>query len=97
MLQYYDSIKKAYVSAGQKVCVGVRPEYLQPGLSTPVEGEVTFIESQGREILYDLKLSDGQMLRSIQGSERICKLGDKVSWGIDMDAVLFFDEQGDRI
>jgi inositol-phosphate transport system ATP-binding protein len=92
-----DSIKKAYVSAGQKVCVGVRPEYLQPGLSTPVEGEVTFIESQGREILYDLKLSDGQMLRSIQGSERICKLGDKVSWGIDMDAVLFFDEQGDRI
>lgn len=92
-----DSIKKAPVSAGQKVCVGVRPEYLQPGFPTPVEGTVTFIESQGREILYDLKLNDGQIFRSIQGSERICKLGDKVSWGIDMDAVLFFDEQGDRI
>ncbi len=95
--QLPDKIRNASVSAGQKITVGVRPEYVNPDFTTTLEGEVTFIESQGREILYDLTLAGGQVFRSIQSGERLCKLGDKIRWGIDADSVLFFDEQGDRI
>ncbi len=92
-----DQIKGASVSAGQKIAIGVRPEYLQPDFATAIEGEVTFIESQGREILYDLKLGGGQIFRSIQSSEQTCKLGDQIHWGIDVNSVFFFDEQGVRL
>ena len=90
-------IKGASVRAGQHITVGVRPEYLQPDFATPIEGEITFIESQGREVLYDLTLAGGQVFRSIQSGEPICRLGDRIRWGIDADAVFFFDENADRI
>jgi inositol-phosphate transport system ATP-binding protein len=92
-----DRIKGASVTAGQNITVGVRPEYLQPDFATPIEGEVTFIESQGREILYDLTLAGGQVFRSIQSRRRVCDLGDRVRWGIDADAIFFFDEKGNWI
>ena len=92
-----DRIKAASVTAGQNIAIGVRPEYLQPDFATPVNGEVTFIESQGREVLYDLTLAGGQVFRSIQRGTPVCAFGDRISWGIDADAVLFFDEQGNRI
>ncbi len=92
-----DRIKTASITAGQNIAVGVRAEYLQPDLATPIEGEITFIESQGREILYDITLAGGQVFRSIQGGEQDCKLGDRIRWGIDVDAVFFFDKQGMRI
>ena len=66
-----------------------------PGIT--IEGEVTFIESQGREILYDLTLAGGQVFRSIQTGKKICSLGDRIRWGIDTDAAFFFDERGSRI
>ncbi len=92
-----DRIKGAPVTAGQNITVGVRPEYLQPDFATPIEGEVTFIESQGREVLYDLTLAGGHVFRSIQTGQQDCKLGDRIRWGIDADAVFFFDEEGNRI
>jgi len=92
-----DRIKGASVTAGQNITVGVRPEFLQPDFATPIEGEISFVESQGREILYDLTLAGGQVFRSIQSGEQVCKLGDRVRWGIDADAVFFFDDQGNRI
>ena len=90
-------IKAAPVGAGQNITVGVRPEYLQPDLATPIEGEITFIESQGREVLYDVTLAGGQVFRSVQGGEPICKIGDRIRWGINADAVFFFDEHGIRL
>ena len=92
-----DRIKASSVTAGQKITLGVRPEYLQPDFATPIEAEITFVESQGRETLYDLTLSGGQVFRSIQTGEQMGKLGERIHWGIDIDAVFFFDEQGDRI
>ncbi len=92
-----DRIKKASVTAGQNITLGVRPEYLQPDFATPIEAEITFIENQGREALYDLTLAGGHVFRSIQSGEPICKLGDKIRWGIDADASFFFDDQGKRI
>ena len=92
-----DRIKTTSVTAGQTIAVGVRPEFLQPDLATPIEGEVTFIENQGREVLYDLTLAGGQVFRSIQSGAPVCKLGDKIRWGIDADFSFFFDEKGNRI
>ena len=92
-----DRIKGASVTAGQNITVGVRPEHLQPNFATPIEGEITFVESQGREILYDLTLAGGQVFRSIQSGDQVCKLGDRIRWGIDADAIFFFDEKGNRL
>ena len=92
-----DRIKGASVKAGQNITVGVRPEHLQPNFATPIEGEITFVESQGREILYDLTLAGGQVFRSIQSGDQVCKLGDRIRWGIDADAIFFFDEKGNRL
>ena len=92
-----DRIKGASVTAGQNITVGVRPEHLQPNFATPIEGEITFVESQGREILYDLTLAGGQVFRSIQSGDQVCKLGDRIRWGIDAVAIFFFDEKGNRL
>ena len=85
------------MTPGQKVTIGVRPEFLEPEFAVAIEGEITFVESQGREVLYDLTLAGGKVFRSIQGGGRKFKLGENVRWGIDADAIFFFDEQGNRI
>jgi inositol-phosphate transport system ATP-binding protein len=92
-----DRIKASSVKAGQNITLGVRPEYLQPGFATPIEGEISFVESQGRETLYDLILPGGQVFRSIQSGEQTGKLGEQIRWGIDVASVFFFDQQGARI
>jgi len=92
-----DRIKRAPMTPGRKVTIGVRPEYLRPEFAVPIEGEITFVESQGREILYDLTLAGGKVFRSIQGRGRDFELGENVRWGIDADAIFFFDAQGIRI
>ena len=84
-------------AAGPKLTIGVRPEHIQPESTSPVEGKISFVESQGREVLYDLTLSDGKVLRSIQSGAQTYKLGDQVRWGIDASAVFFFDQDGNRI
>lgn len=80
----------------RKMRLGVRPENFQPDGSQKVTGKVTFVEAQGRETLYDVTLEDGQVLRSIQSQAKIAKVGESVSWGIDVDNILMFDEKGRR-
>jgi inositol-phosphate transport system ATP-binding protein len=82
---------------GQKVKLGVRPEFFHPNGSAPVSGRVSFVEHQGRETLYDVTLADGSILRSIQTASDGINLGDAVRWGIDMNRVLVFDETGSRV
>ncbi|MGH1483875.1 MAG: ABC transporter ATP-binding protein [Geminicoccales bacterium] len=79
------------------VKLGVRPEFFQPDVGTPLPGRVTFIEPQGRETLYDIALPNGAVLRSIQRSTNRVALGDEVPWGIDMEKALLFDEAGARL
>ena len=83
--------------ADATVRIGVRPEAYQPERGSPINGEVSFVETQGRETLYDVRLSNGSILRSIQSAAGGAKLGQAVTWGVDMDQVLFFDEAGGRI
>ena len=92
-----DRFEAASMTAGQKVTIGVRPEYVRPEFAVPIEGEITFVESQGREVLYDLTLAGGKVFRSIQGGGPKFKIGENVRWGIDIGATFFFDERGNRI
>ncbi|MCI5099343.1 ABC transporter ATP-binding protein [Phaeobacter italicus] len=77
--------------------LGVRPEYFGPQFGSGVAGKITFVETQGRENLYDVTLQNGTVIRSIQPSGQSFALGDQVSWGIDTDNVLAFSANGDRI
>lgn len=82
---------------GRRVRIGVRPEFFQPNGGTVIGGKVSFIESQGRETLYDVTLPDGSILRSIQGEGSHSKIGDTVEWGISAPKILVFGEDGVRI
>ena len=82
---------------GRKVRIGIRPEYFQPDSGTKISGKVTFIESQGRETLYNVTLPDGNIIRSIQGKTSNSKIGDDVEWGINAPHILVFAEDGARL
>jgi inositol-phosphate transport system ATP-binding protein len=82
---------------GRNVRIGIRPEFFQPDSGTIIPGKVSFIESQGRETLYNVTLPDGNILRSIQSHQTPSKIGDEVEWGINAPRILVFDQDGARI
>jgi inositol-phosphate transport system ATP-binding protein len=82
---------------GRTLTLGIRPEALQPNLPIPVDGTVTSVEPQGRETLYGLRLSDNQLLRSVQSGGQRFKVGEHIHWGLDPIALLFFDLDGNSI
>ena len=83
---------------GSHISVGIRPEFYQPGNPYQIPGTVSFVEIQGRENLYDIKLKDGNLLRSIQ-SANVSPLspGTKVDWGVNPEQLFFFDNSGKRL
>ncbi|MGA0930325.1 MAG: ABC transporter ATP-binding protein [bacterium] len=83
---------------GTKIRLGIRPEHYQPNNPIQIPGTISFVETQGRENLYDVMLDEGSILRSIQSSatESIEK-SVHVRWGIQPDKVLIFDQAGNRI
>ncbi|MDP6619494.1 MAG: ABC transporter ATP-binding protein [Nitrospinota bacterium] len=91
------SIRRAAGVSEQKATLGIRPENFQPGFGLKVEGEVAVVEPAGRETVFSVRLGDGQTLRSIQNGSPSVHPGDRVHWGIERDALLFFDERGRRI
>src|SRR5690606_10030377 len=63
---------------GTPVVVGIRPENLGPEGDAAIRGRVSFIETQGRENLYDITLENGSVLRSIQRVRDDISLEDEV-------------------
>ena len=92
-----ESIERARLAPGTEIVAGIRPEHLQPGLAVAVEGTIAAVESRGREAVYDLALTGGSSLRSVQAGPIRHLPGERVRWGLDAAAVLFFDEAGTRI
>lgn len=78
------------------VRLGLRPEHIQLASSGDNHATVCFIENQGRENLYDLELSNGEVIRTIQPVRSDLQLGDDVRWQIAADKILAFDSQGVR-
>lgn len=79
------------------VKLGIRPEFFRPQFGSNVTGKISFVETQGREDLYNVTLADGSVLRSIQPAGPRLKLGEQVAWGISSDDVLAFTQEGARI
>ena len=66
-----------------KIRLGIRPEYFQPNNPIKLPGTVTFVETQGREYLYDVKLDDEQYFEihtiiSFKKSEQ----DNQINWGL---------------
>ena len=77
--------------------LGIRPELVGTKGETTISGRISFIETQGRENLYDITMPDGSVLRSIQHVRDDVKLGDNVTWPIDCSRLLVFNSEGERL
>ncbi len=82
---------------GSKLTLGIRPEHFGPTGNIPIRGRISFIETQGRENLYDVTLPSGSMLRSIQPLRGDVALNEEIEWSIAGDRILVFDEHGTRL
>jgi inositol-phosphate transport system ATP-binding protein len=83
--------------SGGRLTLGIRPEDFGPAGTIPIPGKVAFVETQGRENLYDVKLPDGSMLRSIQPVRSDVAVGDDVLWAANGEKIMVFAEDGTRL
>jgi inositol-phosphate transport system ATP-binding protein len=83
--------------ANGRVTLGIRPEDFGPNGNVSIPGKIAFVETQGRENLYDVRLANGSLLRSIQPVRSDIKVGDDVTWGATGDKVMIFAEDGTRL
>lgn len=79
------------------IIIGIRPEHFGPQHGTGLQGEVTFVEPQGREDLIDVRLDNGSAIRAILPSGEPVRLGQRVNWGVDIERILAFSEDGNRL
>ncbi|MCV6548168.1 MAG: ABC transporter ATP-binding protein [Cohaesibacter sp.] len=85
------------IAQGEDIKLGIRPEHVGQGKGVGVSGTISFVETQGRENLYDLTLDNGSILRSIQPVRDDVALGQVVNWPIDTERMLVFNAQGQRL
>ncbi|WP_176082726.1 ABC transporter ATP-binding protein [Martelella sp. HB161492] len=85
------------IETGKTIALGIRPEFFGLDGNATLDGRVRFIEPQGREMLFDVEVGPGVMLRSIQPVRSDVGMGDSVSWKVNTDHVLVFDESGARL
>lgn len=79
------------------VRAGLRPEHVAFVTEGGNPAQVSFVEHQGREILYYLQLTSGDVIRALQSGGPVLRAGDSVQWRIDSTDVLFFNPQGERL
>jgi inositol-phosphate transport system ATP-binding protein len=82
---------------GRTLTLGIRPENFGPTGDVPIRGRISFVETQGRENLYDVILANGDVLRSIQPVRGDLALNDDVEWSVAGERILVFDEHGARL
>ena len=82
---------------GDKLTLGIRPEDFGPLGDIAIPGKVAFVETQGRENLYDVRLADGSVLRSIQPVRGDIAVGNEVAWSASGAKVMVFDQDGARL
>ena len=94
----FNFLSSSTLKNGTKIRLGIRPEHYQPSNPIQIHGIISFVETQGRENLYDVMLENGSILRSIQSSAtESFEKSAQVNWGIQPNKVLIFDQDGQRI
>lgn len=89
--------RPAGLQAQGEIVIGIRPEHFGPQHGEGLEGEIIFVEPQGREELVDVRLRSGAELRAILPSGAAYKPGQRVNWGVVTDRIFAFSKEGDRI
>ena len=89
--------RPAGLDATGELVLGIRPEHFGPQYGQGMQGEVVFVEPQGREELIDVRLDGGGDIRSILPSGTPIKAGDRIDWGVASDSILAFAPNGDRL
>jgi inositol-phosphate transport system ATP-binding protein len=79
------------------IVIGIRPEHFGPQHGTGLEGEVIFVEPQGREELIDVRLDNGAAIRAILPSGEQIRTGQRVNWGVAIERILAFSADGNRL
>jgi len=79
------------------IVIGIRPEHFGPQHGMGLEGEVIFVEPQGREELIDVRLDNGDAIRAILPSGEHLTVGQRVNWGVAIDRILAFSADGIRL
>lgn len=87
----------AGLNGSTPIRLGIRPELVGNLGESRITGKISFVETQGRENLYDITLTNGDILRSIQSVRQDVTLGDEVTWSLDHSQVLVFDKDGKRL
>ena len=59
------SLPPGSLPSGRKVVIGIRPEHLVPAREGRVRGRLAHMEYQGAEILLDVRLEDGTLLKAV--------------------------------
>ena len=77
--------------------LGIRPEDFGPQHGTGLTGQITAIEPQGREDMFDVALPGGQPLRAILPAHSGFALGQTVNWGVQTARLMAFDDKGNRL
>ena len=89
--------KNLNISENTDLTLGIRPEHFGPQYEDKISGKISFVETQGREDLYDVNFNDYVTIRSIQPSENRVELNSEVNWGILTEGILLFDKDGKRL
>lgn len=79
------------------IVIGIRPEHFGPQHGTGLEGEVVFVEPQGREELIDVRLDTGGAIRAILPSGEKITAGQRINWGVAIERILAFSADGSRL
>ena len=67
----------------------------QPKHPCKIKGTISFVETQGRENLYDIRLKGISLLRSIQSADTSpLALGTKIECGVRPEQLIYFDNEG---
>ena len=89
--------KNLNISENTALTLGIRPEHFGPQYENKIKGKISFVETQGREDLYDVNFNDHLTIRSIQPSENRVELHSEVNWEIMTEGILLFDNDGKRL
>ena len=80
-----------------EIVIGIRPEHFGPQHGSGLEGEVIFVEPQGREELIDVRLKNGEAIRAILPTGDQIRAGHHVNWGVATERILAFSADGNRL
>ena len=83
--------------AGSKLTLGIRPEDFGPAGDVPIPGTVVFVETQGRENLYDVQLADGSCCARSSRCAATSRSATRSAGRATADKIMVFAEDGTRL